>query len=116
MAAKSGRRKESFLEAPYPARTLRFNGDSDTTSQSPMLPPSPPPASSTSVFICWYRAIVRLGWLDSRLGSPDEDPVGDGRQEGIGEWSPKEAAGDGGQDPEGTTWSEDVESTRSALT
>ena len=115
MAAKSGRRKESFLLAPYPGLTLRVSGELPTTSQSPMLPPSPPPALSTSVFICWYRAIVRLGWFASRLAS-QLDPVGDGRQEGIGEWSPREAAGDGGQEAEGTTWSEDVESTRRART
>ena len=114
MAAKSGRRKDIFLLGPYPVFTLSLKLwlSSRTTSQSPML--QFPALSSTSVLICWYRAVVRLGWLASRLGSA-LDPVGDGRHEGIGEWSPREAAGEGGQDPEGTTWSEEVESTRNPL-
>ena len=86
-----------------------------TTSQSPMWPPRPPAASSIVSRMLLYRSKVRVGWLASRLCSTLE-PVGEGKHEVVGEWSPKEPAGDGGQEAEGTTWSEEEDGFREVLT
>ena len=42
--------------------------------------------------------------------------MGEGKHEVVGEWSPKEPAGDGGQEAEGTTWSEEEDGFREVLT